>query len=170
MCLLCACLRCFSTEFFPFSFRQKCDNLFSWIIFLGHYSTPGRKIMWGHGLCWPALKENMQNWTPCGVWVIPQILNSLSPWIRVGLAGIPAGCRGHGCSRDSAERMGDGLVWVNKGASAPGDGCTHSRKWDSVPQTKAKGAFMNNQGSALQNAAAAFPGPIHPSPKMVKGR
>lgn len=74
------------------------------------------------------------------------------------------------CSRDSAERMGDGLVWVNKGVSVPGDCCTHSRKWDSVPQTKAKGAFVNNQGSAVQNAAAAFPGPIHPSPKMVKDR
>lgn len=125
MCLLCACLRFFSTKFFPFSFRQKLDNFFSWIIFLWHYSTPGRKIMWGHGLCWPALKENMQNWTPCGLWVIPQILNSRSPWIWVGLVGIPAGCRGERCSPDSAERMGDGLVWVKRGRRLPGTWLLH---------------------------------------------
>ena len=113
MCLLCACLGFFSTKFFPPRSRQKLDNFFSWIIFLWHSSTPGRKIMWGHSLCWPALKENMQNQTPCGLWVIPQILNSLNPWIWVGLVGIPGGRCGDICSQESAERDGDGVMWVN---------------------------------------------------------
>lgn len=157
MCLLCACLKFFSTKFFPFSFRQKLDNFFSWIIFLRHSSTPGRKIMWGHGLCWPALKENMQNWTPCGVWVIPQILNSLSIGIWVGLVGIPVGCHEGGCAWDSAERTGDGLVWVNKGHLLPAVTLpTHEKGILSPKQRPNEPSYtytyihihMNNEGSA----------------------
>lgn len=113
MCLLCACLGFFSTKFFPLRSRQKLDNFFSWIIFLWHSSTPGRKMMWGHGLCWPVLKQNMQNRTACGLWVIPEILNSLNPWIWVGLVGMPAGCRGDGCSQESAEKDGGEVMWIN---------------------------------------------------------
>lgn len=118
----------FQRSFFSFSSRQKLDNFFPWIIFQWHSSTPGRKIMWGHGLCWPALKENMQSWTPCGLWAIPQIPNSLSPWSWVQLVGIPAGCCRHACSSCAAERGGDRVRRMQKRCLFPGFRPSHPGK------------------------------------------
>lgn len=84
-CLLCAYLRSF---FFP----TKKKNFFSiqsqaktWqFLLMNHLSMAlfhtRRRIMWGHSLGWPVLKENTQPWIPWSVWTGPQILHPVSPW------------------------------------------------------------------------------------------
>lgn len=131
MCVLCACLGFFQLRFFPFSSRHKLDNFFSWIIFLWHYSTHSRKIMWGHGLCWTALKENMQIQATCSLWIIPQIQSSLSPPTWRVLVGITAGCWEDSNSQESAERNDESMRTLNTRACS-----TYSLKWNSISETK----------------------------------
>lgn len=134
MCLLCACLGFFSTKFFPLRSRQKLDNFFSWIIFLWHSSTPGRKMMWGHGLAGTQTKHAKPNcmWSLSHSWD-PEFSQPLNlSWISGNASWMPWGRL---LSRVSRE----GWRWsdVNKYVS-----CTHSWKWDSMPETKVKWACL----------------------------